>query len=443
MNAFRSFFNRRFPRGGLKRSVSILAGGTVVAQAIAFAVSPILTRLYRVDDFGYLQIFNSIVSILLVVVAGRYEMAIPLPEDDSTAVNLLGFSLCMVLGTSSVITIAVVASPFIPWVVAHTGKLLSYLWLIPICLAGAGFYQSFSYWSLRKKQFALVARTRVIQVGSRFGVQLGAALLKFGMPGLLFGETIARASGTGAFVRGFVQGNRPLLAELRWGKMVSAARRYKHFPLVFSASGLLNAATLAVPGLMLAALFGPTVTGWFALVDRVLGIPSVLIGQSLQQVYVSEGAPLIHSDPIGLKHLFEKMIRKIYLIPIATCTFLTIFGPTVFAFVFGEKWREAGEYARMLAFVDIVGLLVAPIELTLTMLQLQNWRFAWDGGRLILVTGAMFVTHELLPGARPVICAYAATMMLGYVVFLAMSYIAINRLIARTGKVSAPSDSRA
>jgi O-antigen/teichoic acid export membrane protein len=443
MNAFRIFITRRFPKGGLKHSVSILAGGTVVAQAVAFAVSPILTRIYHVDDFGYLQIFNSIVAVLLVVVAGRYEMAIPLPEDDSTAVNLLGFALCMVLGTSSVIAIAVVICPFIPWVVAHSGKLLGYLWLIPICLAGAGFYQCLSYWSLRKKQFSLVARTRVIQVASRFAVQLGAALLKFGMPGLLFGETIARANGTGAFVRGFVRGNRPLLAEMSWRKMSNAARRYKHFPLVFSASGLLNTATLAVPGLMLVALFGPTVTGWFALVDRVLGIPSVLIGQSLQQVYVSEGAPLIHSDPVGLKHLFEKMIRKIYFIPIATCTFLTIFGPTVFAFVFGENWREAGEYARMLAFVDIVGLLVAPIELTLTMLELQNWRFAWDGGRLILVTGAMLVTHQLLPGARPVICAYAASMMLGYGVLLAVSYTAINRLIARTAKLPAQTNSRA
>jgi len=440
MNAIRSFLNRRLPEGGLKRSVSILAGGTVIAQAVAFAVSPILTRVYRVDDFGYLQIFNSVVAVLLVIVAGRYEIAIPLPEDDSTAVNLLGFALCVVLGTSSVVAIVVVACPFIPWIVAHTGKLLGYLWLIPICLAGAGFYQSFSYWSLRKKQFALVARTRVIQVVSRFAVQLGGALLKCGMPGLLFGETIARANGTGSFLRGFVHFNRPVLAELSWRRMWNAARRYKHFPLVFSASGLLNAATLAIPGLMLAALFGPTVTGWFGLVDRVLGIPSVLIGQSLQQVYISEGAPLVHSNPIGLKHLFEKMLRKIYFIPILTCTFLTIFGPMAFAFVFGEKWREAGEYARMLAFVDVVGLLVAPIELTLSMLELQNWRFAWDGGRLILVTGAMLVTHELMSGARPVIGAYAASMMLGYAVLLAISYLAINRLIARTAKFAAPGD---
>src|SRR5262249_12093464 len=157
----------------------------------------------------------------------------------------------------------------------------------------------FSFWSLRRKQFPLIAQTRVVQVASRFTLQLGAALLKFGLPGLLVGETIARASGTGSFVRGFWKEDRNLLAKLKWPAMLSAARQYRHFPLVFSASGLLNAATLAFPGLFLVGFYGPTVTGWIALVDRVLGIPSVLIGQSLQQVYVSEGAPLIHSNPIG------------------------------------------------------------------------------------------------------------------------------------------------
>jgi len=438
MKAIYSFFNRRFPHGGLKRSVSVLAGGTAMAQAIAFASSPILTRLYRVEDFGYLQIFNSIVAVLLVVLTGRYEMAIPLPEDDESAVNLMAFALGMVVTISSLTGFLILAFARNAWVVNHTGKLLAYLWLLPFCLAGAGCYQVFSYWSLRKKQFALVARTRVVQVATRFIVQIGGALLGFGLSCLLVGETLARANGTGSFVRGFKAESSHLLARVKWKEMTSVAKRYKQFPLVFSVCGLLNSATLAVPGLLLVALFGPTVTGWFALVDRVLGVPSVLIGQSLQQVYISEGAPLIRSNPVALKHLFEKMIRKIYLIPILTCTLLTIFGPAVFVFVFGEKWREAGEYARILAFVDIVGLLVSPIEMTLTMLELQKWRFMWDGGRLLLVSGAMLAVHHFFPGPKAVISAYAASMMLSYGVLLAMSYTAINGLILRAQ--SSPAD---
>jgi O-antigen/teichoic acid export membrane protein len=218
--------------------------------------------------------------------------------------------------------------------------------------------------------------------------------------------------------------------------MWKAAVRYRNFPLVFSVSGLLMTATLAVPSFLLAAFFGTTVTGWFALVDRVLGVPSVLIGQSLQQVYLSEGAPLVHADPIGLKHLFVKMVRKVSPIPLITCTFLVVFGPSLFAFAFGEKWREAGEYARILGFVDVVGMLVTPIDITLAMLELQSWRLAWDCGRLLLVTAAMIAVHNFIPGPKAVISAYAASMMLGYIVYLAMSYVGINRLVARKANVT-------
>lgn len=426
--------NRLLPKSGLRRSFSILAGGTVIAQAIAFAVSPILTRIYGVADFGYLQIFNSIIMVLLVVVAGRYELAIPLPEDDESASNLLAFALLFVaavsVGTAGLAFIAL----HVPSISAKFGQLAKWLWLIPLSLAGAGFYQVLSYWSLRKKQYGLIAKTRVLQVTSRFVLQLAGGLLHFGLPGLLVGDTVARANGTGSFVRGFRREYWHLTRRIKWSRMCAVAREYRHFPLVFSASGLLNTAALAFPGLLLAAFFGPTVTGWFALVDRVLGIPSTLIGQSLQQVYVSEGAPLLHSNPIGLKHLFEKMIRKIYFIPLLTCTILAFFGPALFVFVFGEKWREAGEYARIMGFVDIAGLMVSPIEMTLTMLQLQKWRFSWDAGRLVMVTGAMLITYSVHPTARAVVIAYAASMTLGYFLLLGMCYMAIQRLIAQQVK---------
>lgn len=436
MHKARRLIERYLPQGGLRRSVSIIAGGTALAQGIAIAVTPIITRLYRVDDFGYFQVFLSILAVLAVVVAGRYESAIPIPEDDDSAVNLTAFALCAVVATCVLVGMAILVATHVPWMVAHSGKLLGYLWLLPLCLAGAGFYQVFSYWSLRKKDYTLVARTRIVQVSTRFLMQLAAGALGFGLPGLLVSETVARANGTGNFFRGFRRHHWHLISQIRPGKMRQVALKYKRFPLVFGFSGILNSATLALPALLLAAFFGATVTGWFALVTRVLGIPSVLIGQSLQQVYLSEGAPLIHENPLALRHLFEKMIRKIYFIPLITCTFLVIFGPAAFSFAFGAKWREAGEYARILAFIDLAGFLVAPVEMTLTMLELLDWRFAWDCGRLILVGGAMFGAHYFFAGAEPVLFAYAASMLLGYVVLLIMSYMGINRLIAARAAVA-------
>ncbi len=429
MTRIKSFLDRHFPKGGLRRSASILAGGTIIAQVIAFALSPVLTRIYRVEDFGYLQVFTSILTVLSAIAAGRYEMAILLPEDDDTAVNLLAVAIFTVVATSSVLMGVVLIFAKHPWVLAHARGLSPYLWLLPFCLAGGGFYQALSYWSLRRKKFASVARTKVLQVASRFTIQLAAGLLKFGLPGLLVGETIARANGTGSFVREFYRDSRHLTPAVNSSGMWTAAKRYKNFPLVLGLSGLLNSVAPAIPSLLLATFFGPTVTGWFALVDRVLAAPSVLIGQSLQQVYASEGAPLALSDPTSLKLLFEKMIKKIYFIPIITCCTLTAFGPSIFAFVFGPQWREAGEYARILSFMDLIAFVAGPIDATLTMLERQSWRFGWDAGRLVLVAGAMLAAHKWGSGPKIVIAAYTASMMVGYFALLLMSYTAIKKSI--------------
>ena len=66
------------------RNVAVLAGGTALGQGLAVLASPLLTRLYTPSGFGVLAAYTSIFSILLVVVALRYELAIPLPEDDET-----------------------------------------------------------------------------------------------------------------------------------------------------------------------------------------------------------------------------------------------------------------------------------------------------------------------------------------------------------------------
>src|SRR5271170_6511034 len=92
MNA-NGFIARWLPEAGFARSVSILAGGTAVAQALAIAASPVLTRLYKPSDFGELQIFISLMGLALVAASGRYEVALLLPEDEQSSIDILGLAI--------------------------------------------------------------------------------------------------------------------------------------------------------------------------------------------------------------------------------------------------------------------------------------------------------------------------------------------------------------
>ena len=78
-----------------------LVTGTTFAQIIAVLASPLLTRLYGPEAFGFFALFTSITSIIGVVACMRYEMAIMLPKTDEEAANLLGLCLLCVAVVSA------------------------------------------------------------------------------------------------------------------------------------------------------------------------------------------------------------------------------------------------------------------------------------------------------------------------------------------------------
>ena len=73
-----------------------LVTGTTLAQIIVVLTSPLLTRLYGPEAFGFYALFASITGILGVIACMRYELAIMLPKTDEEAANLLGLCLLSV-----------------------------------------------------------------------------------------------------------------------------------------------------------------------------------------------------------------------------------------------------------------------------------------------------------------------------------------------------------
>ena len=220
------------------------------------------------------------------------------------------------------------------------------------------------------------------------------------------------------------------IAALRWARMMRLAVRYRGYPLVSMWGALINASGLALPSLFLAQYYGPQHTGWFALVNRVLGVPAALIGVSLGQIYTSEAAKLSRSNPARLLSIFLKTTRRMFYLGLTPCVLFTIFAPWVFEVAFGHLWREAGEYARYLAFMCLASFINSPVTMTLNILERQRAQFAWDCSRLVLTILCMVLPYHLGYGARFSILAYAVAMTLMYGIHWTQSYFAIRHCAA-------------
>lgn len=399
--------------GGFRRNVALLAGGTALGHAIALLASPFLTRLYTTEQFGQLQLYISGLTFLTVIGSLKYETAILLPEKNRDAVHILVLSLGITLGLS--ILTAVGAFAIQPVFLGKAEPLKPYLWMAPLGLLGAGAFQSLSNWAIRRGGYKEVAHSKLIQTGCQVATQVlaGFAFHPVGTVGLLAGDTTGRLMAGGRFIRLVWRDSRSEMGRLSYCRILRVARTYWRFPVISVGSNLLNTAGFALVPFFLARLYGYNVLGWFALVNRILGIPTLLIGQAISQAFMGEVSSHM-GDMKAIQARFRGTLRNLALLGLVPFGVVFLVAPVIFPWVFGEAWRPAGRYAQAMAVGIYISFVVWPTMPMLEMLQKQKWQITWDLLRLILVTGSLYVGHRIGWGPYPALISYSLLSGLAY-----------------------------
>jgi O-antigen/teichoic acid export membrane protein len=414
---------------GFFRNVAVLASGSALAQLVSVIGAPVLSRLYQPQDYGALSIYSSIIGLYVVIVALRYELAIPLPEDDSMAVNLLALSLVLLIILSVVfgVTLLIFADTIAIW--AKTPSIASYSWLISLGLIGSGFYQVVSMWTIRRKSFASMSRTRINQSGIAFFIQCMLGLKGFGSIGLILGDILGRFGGNITLFSLIIRDDRALLKQVSVSNIKSAIIKYRKFPLLSGGSSILNSASLQLPPILIAVFYGPQVVGHYSLSQRVIGAPIMLIGLSISQVYLSEASRIILKDPAELQRLFKRIASKLFFASIIPTLILIVGAPSLFDFVFSSKWHISGQYTQVFAIMMMAQFIAIPLSTTLTVLERLDLQLIWETARLLLSLGGLVLGSILGWSAYMSIALYSTVMMLAYLALVVISGIAIQNRV--------------
>jgi len=414
------------PRGRFARSITLLAGGTALGQAITVLVSPILTRLYTPEDFGVFGVYASILGIVTVVASLRYEFALPLPEDDKTAANILVLCFILLFGmtTLSWLVIHSLGNQIVAW--ANVPGLKPYLWLIPLGMLGAGTYQILNYWAVRKRDFPRIARTRLSRGVARAALQVGVGFVNSGPLGLLLGQFAGETVGSTSLGLAAWRKDRASFQAVSLQGIRLAGARYKRFPLFSSWAGLLDALGLQLPQILFAAFYGAEVAGWFALGQRVIAAPLNIVIDSVAQVYFGEAARLPRDNPKAMRSLFLKLTGRLALtggLPVAVICALA---PWFFTIVFGPGWEMAGRYVQILGLMFAVRFAIVPLSHTLNVLERQDLYLIWDGTRLVLVVGALLMGRLLAFSHIAAIGVYSVSMLTAYLFLWGLAWHALK-----------------
>lgn len=374
------------------RNVAILSSGTAIAQAIPIAVSPILTRIYLPDNFGLLAVYTSCVSVLSIIATARFELAIPLPEKDSDAVNIAVLTLKICMAVSLLLFIPLLLlSEYIASALGNN-ELAPWLFFLPVSVMATGAFNVFQLWCNRLSHYSRMASTRTQNALFNSGFQIALGLFKMN-GGLILGQVTGKLAMLGVIWR-TIHLNSPspsLLSHSNVQTQYSMAQRYASHPRHIAPSQLIGVVAMQLPVFLISSVYSLADAGFFALAYRLVSLPTGLIASAIGDVYRQKIA-VEYSQNGEFRKTFLKTLGATSLLALLPSVLSYLLAPALFAVVFGESWRIAGEYAQILVIAAYFQFIFTPIDKGALVVGATGYIFVWHLARLLLLSALVVYT---------------------------------------------------
>jgi O-antigen/teichoic acid export membrane protein len=353
-----------------------ILGGNVISQLIPFIIAPFLTRIYSKTDFSVLASWLSIVGLFGIIACGRLDIAVPLPNRNKEALSIFttGFMLTILVTILSV-PIVFFAESISNWYGVENLKYL--IWLIPIGILSYGMLNLFSNWALRKRKYQSISSGKIVQsIINNFGAVI-LGYLMFGIYGMIISWIISQ------FINTFI------ITSIKEIKFIAKKgdfsifnfkdilKRYQDFPLYNSMHAFLDIlATQFILFLIIQKYFSAGELGLFFVMHRYVRAPIGLVSSSVSQLFYVEATKAIQRKESAIKMVY-KTIKTVLFFAIPFTLTLVFFAPQIFELYLGKDWKEAGEYAQILAPVFFLMFISSPISVTPLMFNKQKKAFVF------------------------------------------------------------------
>jgi O-antigen/teichoic acid export membrane protein len=257
--------------------------------------------------------------------------------------------------------------------------------------------------------------------------QVLAGVLGFGAIGLIVGRMLGMGAACLDAFAGIIRAiGRSGRRALRIGKMKQLARRYWRFPAYTTPAELLASLSRQIPPLFLAAYFSVESVGLYWLANRVLERPALLFGREISRVLLQH---LADNQDRGkaTSTLLTKTTLILAALSLPPFVLVIIFGPWIFAALFGDAWFHAGDYARWMSLVSFAQLVAMPSRTAALFNGLQRAQALMESGRALAGAAAIAAAAELTGNDIVSMAAFCVIQTLMVLAFVFITFFVARR----------------
>lgn len=399
------------------KNVSILASGSVVSQAILFAVSPILTRLYTPEQFGNFQLFMSLSLLTGVLVTGKMELAIVLPKSEAEGRRVTQTSILLSLCASGVLLL--LFQLFSPLLLKNVYFQNHPHWLywIPLSNLLGGCISSVLLWIQRKEKYLKNTFVSIGQALLTTVLNIAIAYSSLQQEGLFWAFLLTQFILTIVLMSG-----EPLFEQFwDWTETRRILKQYIVFPKYMLWSEFLLTVNQQVVPIVFGFLYAPTTVGLFYLAIRILRVPTLVISNAVGNVFKNDAINTFR-ETNDFQPLYRATLKRMILLGIVPFSVLLLSAPLFFTFFFGEKWTVAGMYAQALSVMLFFEFITVPFLTVYIVTQKTKLNLFAQSINTVASLSGIFIGYFVFQDAYYSIVFFAGFNIIVYVLNLFLTF---------------------
>lgn len=418
----------------LVRNLVAVGSGTAIGQAVVFAFSPLITRIYSPDAFGLQGVFLSLVSILSPVITLRYPMAIVLSADDAEAQNITRLSMTIAFTFSVVLGLMLLGFREPVATLLGGAALGNTIYFLPLALLCVAFQDVADYRTARLGTFHLVAVVTVVQAFvTNLARVLGGLIAPVAMT-LMAITSIAPAVQAVLLFRGN-HGRFGTMPRFDLARLGGLAKAHWEFAFYRAPTDVINAAAQSVPVVLLASMFSPSAAGFYVLARSVINVPVNVIGSAIGNILYSRFVEIDHLDG-EISNTVLKVAVVLIIFPGIPIVAVSQFYPHIFIHVFGVEWVEAGHYAKWMTLWVVSMIVNIPFVRSLPVIRKQNVHFFMNIIMLILGAASIVIGRYVYNSDGYSVALYSVIIFSCYTLQIIVYYWLIRRYDFDKGRIN-------
>ena len=360
------------PKTEFSKNVANVVGGTLLAQLITIALSPILSRLFSPADFGLYSIFLNLALTTSIASTFRYELAVMLPQKEEEAINVVSLSLFISFFFSIIVFLIFQFGGTALLHLIHSEEISSYIPLVTVYVFFFSVMQTLNYWLSRVKMFRQLSAGKVIQSATTALGSIAIFYLGYKTGGLIIAVVLGQVSVGIMFLVFFRKDWLRLKYAVSRKVMKEMFNKYIHFLSFNTPLAFLNVVQDLIVAGLIKYYFGNAAAGFYFMSYRILRLPAGIIGAATYQVFYQRINELF-PDGKAVQQQVSKVYKKLLLLSVPIFGVILIGGPFLFAFAFGNEWYEAGVYSQILIPTLLLGFVLAPVSAVTVVTRMQHF----------------------------------------------------------------------